>query len=34
MILVGKKTGILRDRTMDAKLMYIINDAEQNYPFL
>ena len=25
-------TGILRDKTMDDKLMYIHNDETQNYP--
>ena len=24
---------ILRDKTMDEKLMYILNDDNQNYPF-
>ena len=26
-------TGILRDKTMDDKLMYIHNDDKQNQPF-
>ena len=26
-------TGIVRDKTMDDKLMYIYNDDTQNYPF-
>ena len=27
------KSGILKDTTMDEKLMYAFNDDEQNYPF-
>ena len=28
-----KKAGILRDKTMDCKLINISNDDNQNYPF-